>query len=274
MRVAVISDVHGNLPALECALQAVRRAGADQLLCLGDLVGYGPYPNECVARVAELDALVVAGNHDLMVVDRIEQRASPLASRLVDWTRSVLDADARAYLAALPLQRSVDSEIVMTHGGLGDPCRYVWPGAGAAAELRALERFAPRAGVLLVGHTHEALAYGERSRTQLAGGQGRVSLPRSERFLLNPGAVGQSRQWSGAARLVVLDLERRTARFTAVPYDAAPVREELLRLGLPPGTCHRRPPPSSALRRLGRGLLLRGSAPLRRRKSTRAGAGA
>ena len=274
MRLAVISDVHANLPALDRALQAVRRAGADQLVCLGDLVGYGPHPNACVARVAGLDALVVAGNHDLMVVDRMEPRASPLASRLLDWTRSVLDADARAYLTALPVERAVGEDIVMTHGGLGDPGRYVWAGAGAAAELQALARLAPQARVLLAGHTHEALAFGERSRTQLAAGRGRVALPRAERFLLNPGAVGQSRQWSGAARILILDLERRTARFTAVPYDAAPVRDELLRLGFPPDACHRRPSPSRAVRHLGRGLLVRGSAPLRRRRSARAGAGA
>jgi predicted phosphodiesterase len=265
VRLAVLSDVHGNFAALAAALRAARRMGADRVLCLGDLVGYGPHPNECVARLRELDALAVAGNHDLMAVDRAEHHASTLAARTLDWTRAVLDADARAYLTALPLQLEVGAWIVMAHGGLGDPARYVWPGAGAAAELRALERLAPRAGLLLLGHTHQALAYGERSRTQLVGGRGRVSLGTSERFLLNPGAVGQSRQWSAAARVLVLDLERRTARFVAAPYDVAPVRDALRRLGLPPDACHRRPAPARAARHAGRALLVRTSAPLRRR---------
>ena len=270
MRYGVISDVHGNLPALERVLDALRRAAVDRVLCLGDLVGYGPSPNACVARVAELDCIVVAGNHDLMAVDRLEDHGSPLARLTMDWTRSVLGEDARTYIEALPLRREVGSEIVMTHGALGDPGRYVWRSKDAAAQLDELGRVAPGADLLLLGHTHSALAYGRSGGTRLAHRRGRVALAASERFLLNPGSVGQSRQWSGTARFLVLDLEQRSAQFDAVRYDATMVRAELRRHGLPAKASHRRPTAWRAARRLGHGLLARSSAPVRRRWRRRA----
>ena len=104
MRYGVISDVHGNLHALLAAIEVLERAGVERYLCLGDLVGYGPFPNECARRVAELGAVCVAGNHDLIAVDRLDPAGiGALARTTLAWTRTVLDPDVRAQLAGLPL---------------------------------------------------------------------------------------------------------------------------------------------------------------------------
>jgi predicted phosphodiesterase len=266
MRYGVISDVHGNLPALEAALAEVRRAGADRVLCAGDIVGYGPLPNQCVARVAESGALVVAGNHDLAAAGRLDPHGSPPARSTMEWTREALAEDAREYLYRLPTQLTVDGDLVMTHGGLGDPRRYIWGGRPAAGQLEALAHVAPDARVLLLGHTHEPLAAGPSGRTLLYLRRATIALAGQERVLLNPGSVGQSRLWSRDARILLLDLERRTAQFTGVAYDDSLVREQLARHGLPGDLHHRRPPLHRAdvPRRLRRRLVETGVTVLRR----------
>src|SRR4051794_17709320 len=108
MRLGVIADVHGNLPALEATVAALERMGVDRYACLGDIVGYGPFPVECVELIAGLDALAVAGNHDLIATGRLEGvTVSALAARTLGWTAEILDDRSRAYLRALPLAREV-----------------------------------------------------------------------------------------------------------------------------------------------------------------------
>ena len=248
MRYGVISDVHGNLPALEEALRALQRERVDGYVCAGDLVGYGPMPNECVARVSELGALCAAGNHDLMAIGTLPyEQATPLARDTMRFTREVLSAAARDYLAALPRIALGPGGIVVAHGSLDDPREYVGSPRRAAIELERLERRAPDARILVLGHVHRALAYGQRRGW--GGGRGEVPLPGPERHLLNPGSVGQSRERRARARFMVLDLDRGVARFEAVAYDIERVRRALRERGLPERACHPRPSlPRSALR--------------------------
>lgn len=224
MRLGLISDIHANLHALDTALAALKREGVDGFLCMGDLVGYGPYPNECVERVAELGAPCVAGNHDLIALERLsEERCIPLAQQSLQWTRGVLRDDTRRYLAALPLRTEVGSEIVMAHGSLDDAQEYVTRPEQADRQLQQLAAEYPAARVLLLGHTHRQWSH--------------ASAPR----LLNPGSVGQSRDRQARVRFALLDLERDEAQFFSVPYDVAACRDALRRQGLPPGSCHLAP---------------------------------
>src|SRR4051795_1126429 len=118
MRIGLIADVHANLPALETALAALERERVDAYVCAGDLVGYGPHPNETVARVRELDPVCVAGNHDLMALGRLsEDRADSLARQALAWTRKQLDDETRAYLEALPLTaQAAGGRVAVAHG--------------------------------------------------------------------------------------------------------------------------------------------------------------
>jgi len=253
MRLGVIADVHGNLPALEAALAAMSRAGVDSFACLGDLVGYGPFPEECVERVAALRPFAVAGNHDLVAVGRPEAgRRSPRALAEVDWTRQRLGTDALGWLGRLPLVAEAPGHVVMTHGALGDPERAVLSRSDAAAQLHALGRSHPTASVLLLGHTHLSYAHGQCSGRLLAWGTGTVRWAAEERVLLNPGAVGHSRERSPRARCMVLDAARREAVFLAERYDVDALEAALRRFGRPPGACHEPPPRGRAALRTAR----------------------
>jgi predicted phosphodiesterase len=259
MRYGVIADVHANLHALDAALGFLATQDVDGHLCAGDLVGYGPLPNESVRRVLDLGGPCVAGNHDLMALGRLsDERCIPLARDTMRWTRGVLDESARALLAGLPLTERRD-DLLLCHGWLDDPQRYVVGAAEAVARLR--ESHAAR--IVIVGHTHRPMAVGARSGTLLEGAAGTVSLPEGEPVLLNPGAVGQSRSADPSARVMVLDTAARTAAFHAVPYDMAACREALRERGLPPTACHL---PPSRLRRVQTAVRAAASAAKTRRR--------
>jgi predicted phosphodiesterase len=238
MRYGVIADVHANLHALEAALGFLSAQNVDRYLCAGDLVGYGPFPNECVRRVLELPGGCVAGNHDLIALDRLsDERCVPLARASLRWTRTVLDARARALLAGLPPDLT-EGAIAVRHGSVADPQQYVVTREQALSALGQLGRVAPGIEMLILGHTHRPMAIGARRGSLLRGSTGTVDLMPGEPTLLNPGAVGQSRSRDAAARVLVLDLGAREARFYALPYDLAGCRQALQDRGLPPESCH------------------------------------
>lgn len=243
MRIGVLADVHANAHALDAAVAALAAAGVDAHLCAGDLVGYGPFPNECTRRVTDLAAACVAGNHDLIALDELpDDGCAALARRTLAWTRSQLAADVRARLAALPPRARLGA-VEVAHGSLSDPREYVTTPARAAELLAALGAEGSAAEVLVVGHTHVPMAVAERSGPLAPAPDGSVALPAGERVLLNPGAVGQSREAGPVrARALVLDLERRTARFLAVAYDVEGCRRALRERGLPTRSVHLPPP--------------------------------
>jgi predicted phosphodiesterase len=251
VRYGVFADVHGNLPALEAVLAALERAGVDAYVSAGDLVGYGPFPNECVERVAALDPVCVAGNHDLIVLGRLTgERCIPLAQATLEWTRRVLSDGARAYLAALPLQARAGAGIVVAHGSLDDPEAYTRDADAAARERDRLTRRFPDARVLVLGHTHRAAAWSSQGG-QLDPRDGTVlRVADGETHLVNPGAVGQSRERTVGARFAILDADRGELTFHRVSYDSARCRRALHRHGLPLDSYH--------LDRSRRGALERG----------------
>lgn len=231
MRYAVLSDVHANLPALRAVLDAVPRHTVDGYLVTGDLVGYGAHPNECVELLASYDALCVAGNHDLIAVGSLpDARAGGLARETLAWTRSVLTEASRGYLSGLPNVREV-GPILLAHGSPDDPQEYV------TEPRRARELLDATPGrLLLLGHTHHAWAVGRRAGTVLRRRTRSVRIDPDDRYLLNAGSVGQSRDRSLAARFAVLDLTAGTVAFRAVAYDVAACRTALIGAGLPATT--------------------------------------
>ena len=236
MRVLVLSDVHGNLAALEAVLEA-EGDRFDEAWCLGDIVGYGARPNECVDRIRELTTVCLAGNHDLAVLGRVDvDRFGGDAARAARWTREILGAEQEAWLETLE-PTSEQGSIALAHASPRDPVwEYVIDGPGAAIALAA----APDAQVVLVGHTHvpmSARAFGDR----VTGGHappGREELIAEDvRILANPGSVGQPRDGDSRASYLVLDIdEGHPARieFRRAEYDAAAVAKEIAEAGLPP----------------------------------------
>jgi predicted phosphodiesterase len=258
MRYGLISDVHGNLAALTTAIDVLRRAQIDRFLCLGDLVGYGPFPNECVARVRALEALCVAGNHDLIATGRLDDAGiGPLAHLTLDWTRSVLGDEARDYLERLPLTATPEPLVVMAHGALEDPRRYVRTPQDAAEQLGRLPARHPGARLLLLGHTHVAAVHAQDGAPVRMPWLGPLALPRTGALLLNPGSVGQPRGVLPYGRVAVLDTDASTVERHVLHHDRSAARAALAAAGLPPHALHVNPLAPAALLARGRRRLRR-----------------
>ena len=221
----MISDVHGNLAALEAVLAAI---GDGTVWCLGDTVGYGARPNECCALVRDRTTLCLAGNHDLAVRGTIDLREfSGDAGVAARWTRDVLDAEGRAFLDSLEPQAEVEG-VELYHASARDPVwEYVLSDEAAAVTLGLTQ-----APVVLVGHSHVALRISSLGEGGLAPDGTLVELTGS-RHLLNPGSVGQPRDGDSRAAWLALDLAAGTAAFHRVEYDVERTQTEIRAAGLP-----------------------------------------
>jgi predicted phosphodiesterase len=231
MRVAVVSDIHANLHALEAVLGAIDVDPVDELWCLGDLVGYGPKPNECCAIVQARAAVCLCGNHDLAVrgtLDLVEFSGD--AGTAAAWTRDVLADDARAFLNSLaPAGKAAG--VALFHGSARDPVwEYVLSDEAALTTFMLTEE-----PLVLVGHSHAALQIALRE-TVLEGGlapNGTELELLDGRWLLNPGSVGQPRDGDPHAAYLLLDLDAQRASFRRVPYDVDLTQSEMRVAGLP-----------------------------------------
>jgi diadenosine tetraphosphatase ApaH/serine/threonine PP2A family protein phosphatase len=230
MRVAVVSDIHGNIHALDAVLQALADEAVDEVWCLGDLVGYGARPNECCRAVAGRAALCLAGNHDLGVLGALDLADfSDDAAAAARWTRGVLSGGARAYLESLsPSAERPGAELY--HASPRDP---VWE---YVLSLEAMDDALARTSAphVLVGHSHVPFAYSSKGKLAfgptLAGAEADLG---DLRWVLNPGSVGQPRDGDPRASYLVLDLGAGRASFRRTAYDVERTQREIREEGLP-----------------------------------------
>jgi predicted phosphodiesterase len=231
MRVAVISDVHANLHALEAVRQAIERDRPDEVWNLGDTIGYGARPNECCDLIESLAAISLVGNHDLAAIGQLPLGDfSSAAGAAVTWTKEHLSASARAYLAGLaPMSRI--SGCALFHGSPRGP---VWSYVLKPSEIADSFALADEP-LILVGHTHFAMAASlanEQVVLERAEAGAIVDLTRA-RWLLNPGSVGQPRDGDPRAAYLLLDLDAGRAEFKRVDYDIKRTQIEIRELGFP-----------------------------------------
>lgn len=227
MRTLVISDIHANLIALEAVLE---HAGGrwDRLWFLGDLVGYGPNPNECVERLRELEpAAALSGNHDWAVLDKLDtEEFNDDARWAVNWTRGRLTEENRTYLDTLPPLR-VDEPFTLAHGS---PRHPVWEYIlDLQTAWENFEYFVT--SICLVGHSHiPALFLLDEASAEpelyLAADGDTIDLSRG-RMIINPGSVGQPRDGDPRAAYALLDDEARTWELHRVPYDIAETQRRM-----------------------------------------------
>jgi predicted phosphodiesterase len=233
MRIAVLSDIHANLPALEAVAEDL--PPVDEVWVLGDTVGYGPQPNEVIAMLQGMGARSVLGNHDGAAIGTVDVAYfNPDARAAIEWTAAALDANARSYLAALPEVRA-DGELTAVHGSPRDPIwEYITGPAIAAANLGAFET-----RLCLFGHTHLPVAFraidsGIDATIGLPGTEARLG---SERAMLNPGSVGQPRDGLRDAAYAVLELngspEDDAFEFRRIAYDIDRTQRLMREAGLP-----------------------------------------
>jgi len=232
MRYGIISDIHANLEALEAVLTSLKEV--DAFICLGDIVGYGPNPNECVEAVRALPGVkCVVGNHDLACVGSYDINWFNWYARdAIVWTQERLTAASRSHLLSLPLMEMQNS-LTLVHGALPQPMDYV------TSEKEARGVFAEMiTPVCLIGHTHVAEYYAHahgaahlEHRSWAHGGEIRFS--RGVSYLVNCGSVGQPRDGNPHASFGIYDTTRRELRVRRVAYQVEQVRERIAAAGLP-----------------------------------------
>ena len=232
MKVLVISDVHANLVALEAVL--AHAGSIDALWNLGDTVGYGPRPCECLDAIIDRGVNpVLVGNHDLASLGALDlSDFNPVARAAAEWTASQLSERHRAYLAALPAT-TVAHDYTLAHGSPRSPIwEYITDAVGASENF---DHFDTK--VCFIGHTHLAM-YATLPEGQMVAEVRRlrdgetVDLT-SSRFIVNPGSVGQPRDRDPRAAYAILDTDRFTLSAHRVKYDILATQEQMVRAGLP-----------------------------------------
>ena len=231
MQVAVISDIHSNLQALEAVLADIERHGPDEIWCLGDVVGYGAHPDECTALVQKETALCLAGNHDLVVVGQIDIDYFALdAGDAARWTAETISEETRRYLDGLqPVERNHD--VGLYHASPRDPIWEYVLSIGQAAECIELQE----ERICMIGHSHVACCFW-REDSHVDGGTVRDSTVlqmHAGKWLVNPGSVGQPRDGDPRASYAVLDLESWTASYHRVGYEIEEAAAAIFDAGLP-----------------------------------------
>ena len=232
-RIALISDVHGNLPAFQATLNAIEDEGVDAIWCLGDLVGYGAQPNECVELAARSVDHCLIGNHDLVVVDKLDiADFSMNAATAAEWTKKELGAEAREYLEKLD-PADEEQEIGLYHASPRDP---VWEYVlSSMAADDCISQMKPRVGA--VGHSHVALAFWRKGDEPTAGAQSEPDAPldvSEDRWLVNPGSVGQPRDGDPRASWLLIELGSWQITWRRTEYAIDEAADAIREAGLPP----------------------------------------
>ncbi len=231
MRVLVISDVHANLSALSAVLDDAADQ-YDTIWSLGDIVGYGPRPNECIAALCEHEHVAVPGNHDYGVLGRIAlSDFNPDARGANLWTRAQLTPPSLQYLSGLP-EKIVIGEFTLAHGSPREPVwGYLLYPRTAYDSMAFFDT-----PVCLVGHTHVPVIYaaGDGEAVALPPQPGVTVLLDDGRYIINPGSVGQPRDGNPAASYMLLDTVARSFSHRRVSYDVARTQADMRSFGLSP----------------------------------------
>ncbi len=233
MRILVISDIHANLVALEAVIDAAGEV--DAIWNLGDTVGYGPKPGECIDRVIELGAHPsLAGNHDWAAIGRLQlDEFNPVARFATYWTKSKLTNEQIAYLEGLP-DKILEDEWMLVHASPRHPIwEYVYSAKVARENFMLFDT-----PVCFLGHTHVQMYISERmaeeGESPLQPEDGDELTIDGSRFIVNPGSVGQPRDNNPFAAFAIYDTESRVVNFRRTEYDIVRTQMQMEEAGLPP----------------------------------------
>lgn len=231
MRILVISDIHANLAAFQAVL-ADAEGAYDRVWFLGDLVGYGPEPNECAALLRELDPVALRGNHDLAALGELDMdEFNADAQRMIHWTQEALSEETREYLSQLP-EMLVTESFTLAHASPREPVwEYILDENVAAANFAHFET-----PYCLVGHSHTALYFLEAKEGKAEGYlpvNGNPYKLDEIRAILNPGSVGQPRDSDPRAAYALLDMEEMIWEFRRVAYPIEVTQQKMTAAGLP-----------------------------------------
>jgi len=230
-RIAVISDIHSNLQALTAIWDRIETIGVDAVFCLGDVVGYGARPVECLQMIRDKGVTCVQGNHDALVADgslNLDFNIYSLAA--VAHNRALLSDESRRWLKGLPVSHRLDSGAMFVHGAPDDRDRYLIY-LDDLQEASEQVRQVDGPGVCFFGHTHHAVMFDGRSFERVK--QKTLFLAAGERNLANPGSVGQPRDNDPRASFLWWDRDAQALNYERVDYDVQGARQDILDAELP-----------------------------------------
>ena len=237
MRILVISDIHANLTALDTVLEDA--GDVDAVWCLGDLVGYGPDPNECIERVQSLPNLIcLLGNHDAATINQINiDSFNPEARHSIEWMQSEMTQDHFDYLRALPTM-VIEEQVTLAHGSPRSPVfEYLLDNQLATENFNYFST-----PLCFVGHTHLPSQFHLADGRQMA----KLTIPKANssfilepRTIINPGSVGQPRDRDARAAYSLFDPEENRWNYRRIPYDIGAVQDRMIDAGLPDRHIHR-----------------------------------
>lgn len=232
MKTALISDLHGNLEALEAVLLDVKEKAVNEIVCLGDLVGYGANPNECIEIVREVAGAVIAGNHDWAVLGKTDySNFNPVARSAVEWTKKNTKPKNLEYLDRLELVARHEAEsLLFVHSTPHNP--QDWNYLFDLIDFRdQLQYFTER--VCLIGHSHEPLFVQAFDASVKLVEENPLKFEKGARYIINVGSVGQPRDLDPRASYTLFDSGSGTAEIVRVSYDIAKAQSKILQAGLP-----------------------------------------
>ncbi len=229
MRYAVISDVHANIEALNTVLKKISEETFDSLLFLGDSVGYGPNPNECIETLKEKAKILLAGNHDWASVDMTDiEYFNPYARAAVEWTKKILSNENRTFLRGLPLTQELDDRILLVHATPGEPeqWHYLLSTGDASINFHFFNQM-----ICLIGHSHEPIIIERSPEDKIIVYKDRTDIKEGYRYILNVGSVGQPRDGNPDAAYAILN--KNSIEIKRVSYDIVLTQKKMRDVGLP-----------------------------------------
>lgn len=234
MRYGIISDIHANYQAMKVALEYLQAVGVDKLLCLGDLVGYGAEPFECIQAIRDkADVCCIAGNHDRQVIGVKDPRMRKTAAKVLEWTADNISPANARYLKQLPQAMTVDDVFIMAHGSLEERDAYILTPQEINRNLQAMINDFPGMKICFFGHTHVPMLIGTKAVITDLRETKSFQLDRNDIYLINPGSVGQPRDKCPLASFCLFDADNWTVSFIRKPYDIRAAQRAIIDNGLP-----------------------------------------
>lgn len=229
MRIAVISDIHGNEEALDAVFEFLDGAEIDRTLCLGDVVGYGPAPSQCLAKVQERCDVIVAGNHEHAILDLLDiDYFNPLARQATLWTRSVLTEAELDSIRSWPLVHH-EEDFSLVHGSLDQPDLFDYIQTTWDAHLSFQQLQTP---ICFIGHSHVPIAF-LLTDTIHYNTEDTIQVHDGLQAIVNVGSVGQPRDGNPDSCAVIYDLEKNQIERHRIAYDIEAVQQKIADCGLP-----------------------------------------
>lgn len=238
---AIISDIHGNEEALRAVLEVIRSRNVDEIVCLGDVVGYGASVNECMKLVRENCRRVVQGNHDGEILPPRNPRMRQEAIEALQYAQKVLDKESIDWLLALPHPLVIDeTAFLAVHGAITGRDNYILAQKDVNDNLDLLENDYPQLNVAFFGHSHLPMILARAGvLTTFSAPETELSLMDNDNYLINPGSVGQPRDGVNKASFAIYDTQRQAVSILRVDYDIEKEQEKMRRAGLADKTVER-----------------------------------